>query len=781
MLKNRSFLRTFIIFLASACFIGKLQAQHKAGLPRTVIPFDKDWRFIRSDPAGAENPDFDDSKWRKLDVPHDWSIEGPYNENNPTGRGGGYLPAGIGWYRKTFTLPGSEKDKEVFIDFDGIYRDSKVWINGHFLGERPNGYISFRYELTPYLHVGKEKNVLAVRVNDSLQPASRYYTGAGIYRHVHLVAVNPVHIAHWGVYLTTPEVSRQEALVRDQTEIVNRSAATANIIVKTTIMDPSGKAVRSSSTKETIAPGGSKKVVQDIKLTDPMLWGLDHPYLYKASTKIFAGDKVTDDQINAFGIREAKFEAATGFWLNGKNIKIKGVCLHHDVGCLGAAVPLNAWKRRFKLLKQAGVNAIRTAHNPPAPEFLDLCDKMGFLVMDEAFDTWNAVKNPAKYGYNLYFNQWWRKDIRSMIMRDRDHPSIIIYSVGNEIHDNLNSPEGFKKYKDLQDLVHQMDPSRPVTMALLRPGSSHVYTNGFANMMDVVGQNYRENELVAAHEAHPNWKVIGTENGQSLSAWLALRDNPFMAGQFLWVGFDYLGEAVWPAISNSQGLFNRIGGWRPRAFQRQSWWSSKPDVHIVRKRKNEDAGQWVANWTPVDTDKDSVEEVQVFSNCEQVTLFLNGRSLGSEQKPADDSPRSWEVPFEEGTIKAVGRNNGKEVAADELKTAGAPAKIILSTDQDTISNHWDDVSYIDVKVVDKNKVLCPYADNLIRFSLSGPGTIIGVDNGDATSHEPYQGSERQAYQGRCIAVIRAKENRGKIRITATSPGLKEGVIDIVIR
>jgi beta-galactosidase len=366
-----------------------------------------------------------------------------------------------------------------------------------------------------------------------------------------------------------------------KTAVLNESGQSAQITVETSVLDPAGKIVKTAQVKQTVAAGKNIAIDQDIVVPNPKLWNLESPDLYQTLSKVIVNGKVIDDQLNPFGIRAFKFDAATGFWLNGKNFKLKGACLHHDGGAVGAAVPLSVWKFRLERLKEVGVNAIRTAHNPVAPEFLDLCDQMGFLMMDETFDTWNSAKNNGEKGYNRFFTEWWERDTRDMVLRDRNHPSIVIYSVGNEIHDDLNSPEGFKKYKDQQDLVHLLDPSRPVTMALFRPANSKVYTNGFAETMDVVGQNYRENELVALHNQKPDLKVIGTENTHVIQQYLALRDNPFMAGQFLWTGFDYLGEADWPQITNGQGLFDRIGSWKQQSLQRQSWWSEKPS--FVRK------------------------------------------------------------------------------------------------------------------------------------------------------------------------------------------------------
>ena len=638
------------------------------------------------------------------------------------------------------------------------------------------------YDLTGHLNIGKGKtNVLAVRADNSIQPASRYYTGAGIYRHVKMIATNPVHLDQWSVFITTSQATSQKAVVNVKSKVVNQSSKSADVIVEISILDASGKTVKTAESKQTIAAGKDVDVSQDIEVANPQLWYFDKPVLYKAVTKIHLANSIVDDEINPFGIRTAKFEAATGFWLNDKNIKLKGVCLHHDGGAVGAAVPTGVWRRRLALLKQAGVNAIRTSHNPVAPEFLDLCDQMGFAVMDETFDTWTAKKPNGENGYNLYFTQWWDKDTRDMVLRDRNHPSIVIYSVGNEIHDDLNSPDGFKKYKDQQDLIHLYDGTRPVTMALFRPAVSHAYTSGLAQMMDVVGQNYRENELIAAHEAHPDWKVIGTENTHVLNMWLALRDKPYMAGQFLWTGFDYLGEENWPLTTNTQGLFDRIGTWKPTAYQRQSWWSDKPVVHIVRKDDNAGAGKWVDNWTPTDFGTYDDARIQIYSNCDDVELFLNGKSLGSKHKPADDSPRDWSVPFEKGSLKAVGKNNGKEVATEEYKTAGAPAKIVVSTDQSSLTNNWNDVAFVYATIVDANGVICPNEDSKIKFTIEGNGVVDAVDNGNTSSHDIYQASEYPAFNGRCLALVKTKATSGKIVVKASAANLQNGSATIDIK
>ena len=747
---------------------------------RKTINFDANWQFTKGEIAGAEKPTFNDKAWRTLDVPHDWSIEGAYDRENPSARGGGYLPTGIGWYRKTFQLDATDANKILTIEFDGVMANSDVWINGKHLGKRPYGYISFTYELTPYLNFGKGKtNVIAVRADNSVQPASRYYTGAGIYRHVRLVAVNPTHFKHWGTQITTPNATAQKAVVSVKTEIENKGAA-GTYKLQIDIVDSKGKIVKSSESQENIAANTTSNLAKEIEVQNPKLWDIEAPNLYTVVTKLYSETTLVDNQTISIGIKNAEFRADTGFWLNNKNYKIKGVCLHHDGGAVGAAVPLGVWKERLKKLKEVGVNGIRTSHNPVAPEFLDLCDQMGFVVMDETFDTWTAAKHNGENGYNLIFKEWWEQDTKDMVLRDRNHPSIVIYSIGNEVHDDLSYPEGFKAYKMQEDVVKKYDNTRPVTMALFRPANSKVYLSGFADHMEIVGQNYRENELIAAHEAHPNWKVIGTENTHVLVQWLALRDKPYMAGQFLWTGYDYLGEADWPETTNNQGLFDRAGNWKQQSLQRDSWWSEEPVVHMVRKSDNAGAGFWVADWTPNDFDTYDNAKVNVYSNCEEVELFLNDKSLGSLKKPADDSPREWNVTFEAGTIKAIGKNNGKIVTQEEQTSAGKPAKIILTKSIPTLANNWDDVAFITATIVDEKGIRCANADNQIKFTITDSGKIIAVDNGNIINHDGYQGPATRAYQGKAIAIVKATKDSGTITIKAESEGLGQGSIPIEI-
>ncbi len=773
---------------------GMANASDDSISPRQTVSFDNDWLFLKSDADGAQQSDFADKDWRKLDLPHDWSIEGPFSETNKTGGAGGFLPAGIGWYRKHFTLPASDAGRRVFIEFDGVMANRDAWVNGHHLGHRPNGYVSFSYDLTGHLVFGEGKtNVLAVRADNSQQPASRWYAGAGIYRHVRLVVTDPVHLEAWSTFASTPKIGTNLATVRVYCAVTNETGSPRDILIDVSILDPRGTSVATSKTPAHSVTNILARSYVEVDVRNPQLWDLTSPNLYRAVVGVRSGDTVLDDETVAFGIRRFEFKSDSGFWLNGKNFKLYGVCLHHDGGALGAAVPLGVWERRLTELKKLGVNAIRTAHNPPAPEFLDLCDRMGFLVMDEFFDCWTVGKNP--YDYHLYFNEWSKTDARDTILRDRNHPSVVLYSVGNEIHDTPKAELAKTILRGLVDVCHEGDPTRPVTQALFRPNVSGDYTNGLADMLDVVGTNYRDNELLAAQRAHPNWKIIGTEQQHNRQTWLYLRDNPSHSGQFLWTGIDYLGESRrWPVVAAGSGLLDRTGTPRPLAFERQSWWSDKPMVYIARRvavsqNAPTDPGfspldqrqVLFSDWTPRDSQPHQ-ENVEIYSNCKEVDLFLNGKSLGSKPMNQDAAPRNWQITYAPGTLKAVGKNEGMVTAEFELQTAGKPAKIVLTSDRGLLTPTWDDVAFMCATVTDENGVVVPDAGNLISFSVNGPGVIAAVDSADNSSHEPFQATSRHAFQGRCFAILKATaiDGRNLITLTASAPGLKSTPLAITV-
>ncbi len=729
-------------------------------------------------------------------------IEGPFESTSPGGSGGGYLDGGIAWYRKTFELPEDIKNKRVFVEFDGVYMNSDVWINGFHLGNRPYGYSSFQYELTGHLKFGDEKNVMAVRV-DVQQPCSRWYSGAGIYRNVRLIITNPVHIAHWGTYVTTPEISEKEATVSIETNIRNQSASSRNVTLETVVVDESGNKVGGGSSNQTVETGGIGIFKQLIKISKPKLWSLESPTLYRVESRVNVNGNVVDAYNTPFGIRTFKFTTDKGFFLNGKHVEINGVCLHHDLGSLGAAVNKRAIKRELEIMKNMGCNAIRTSHNPPAPELLDLCDRMGLLVMDEAFDEWK--RNKTKYGYGRFFDAWSKRDLTDMILRDRNHPSIILWSIGNEIPEQ-DSPDAYEMSKRLADICHTEDPTRPVTSACNTPGEA--VKSGFSKPLDVLGINYNtayyntlkgKAKLFGSETASTvssrgvynlvregdSIKIVKELNNQCSSydmnapSWgnvaetslKAVKNAPWIAGEFVWTGFDYIGEPTpfsWPSVSSYFGIVDLCGFPKDRYYLYQSQWTNKPMVHIL------------PNWNPdlIGTGRKGFEGMKIpvwcYSNCESVELFLNGKSLG-EKKFSDtkDLHLTWNVPYTPGTLKAVAKNNGKTVCTDEVQTAGDPAKIILIPDRKEINADGKDLSYVKVEVADKEGRICPDADNLIKFEVKGEGFIAGVGNGNPTSHEYFKTNERKAFHGLALVIIQSENKKGEINITANSDGLKE--------
>jgi beta-galactosidase len=760
-----------------------LTALPAASQTRTVTPLDAAWRFTQSDPAGASEASFDDKGWQTVDLPHDWSIAGPVAAENKSGQGGGYFPTGIAWYRKTIPAPAAHK--ETWIAFDGVMANSDVFCNGKLLGHRPYGYVSFHYDLTGCLHAGA--NSIAVRTDTSQQPASRWYTGSGINRHVRLISTNAVHIAPWGTFVTTPKVSPDSATVHVRTTVQNDSDKPANVTLTISLQLPNGRFVESfapyRSKPATIAAHSSADLEAELSIPHPELWDLDHPALHTITASIQG-----DQEKVPFGIREFHFDPNQGFFLNGKHHKIYGAALHTDAGPFGTAVPLAAWERRLTELRKYGVNAIRTAHNPPAPEFLDLCDRMGFLVMDEMFDAWTVAKNP--YDYHLYFRAWSLRDTADSVQRDRNHPSIILWSAGNEIHDTPHPEIAIPILKSLVDTFHKNDPTRPVTQGLFRPNVSHDYEDGLADLLDVIGQNYREQEILKAHADKPTRAIIGTENTHVKEQWVAMRDHPEYSGQFLWTGVDYLGESGhWPAIGAGGGLLLTTSEPRPRAFERQSWWTETPMVKIARRvapaQKNPtDPGYEAPNqptatrltptllmdWNPVDTTAHT-EKVEVYTNADEVELSWNGTSLGTEKRHRDASPIQFQVPYAAGVLKAVARTAGKIVAEDTLRTAGKPTHLALNVAQRAATPIWDDVVFVTATLLDAENTVVPDSTTVIHFATKGPGRIVAVDNGNLLDHESYLAKQRTVYQGSTQAIVRATAGNGSITLTATTEGL----------
>jgi beta-galactosidase len=787
---KRSFLFAALAFLALAPLTSFAQTP-----VRTIVDFNADWKFLQGDQARGEEAALDDSAWRTVTVPHDWSIAGPVDQKNLSGPAGGFFPTGIAWYRKSFSLPAKDVHRRAYIAFDGVMANSDVWINGFHLGHRPNGYVSFFYDLSAHVRFGPgAHNVIAVRCDTSRQPASRWYEGGGIYRPVRLILMQDVHLEPWSTFVTTPVVSADKAMLRVEGTAANDSGSARQAELEVYLIAPDGTAAgRLVTPRQKIAPGAKTKFSGECPVPAPQLWNLDHPSLYrvlvrlKSSPDLAKADRITDDEEIPLGIREFHFDPATGFWLNGRNFKIKGVALHADGGAFGIAVPTAIWERRLNALRALGVNAIRTAHNPPSPEFLDLCDRMGFLVMDEMFDCWTVAKNP--YDYHLDFNEWSSIDTRDTVRRDRNHPSVILWSAGNEIHDTPHAELAHSILARLLAVFHENDPSRPVTQALFRPNVSHDYENGLADMLDVVGQNYREREILAAHDQIPSRKILGTENNHDRAVWLALRDNAPYSGQFLWSGIDYLGEAGrWPNISRPTGLLDRTSMPYPRGWERQSWWAAAPSVHIARRvaateRSAIDPGYESVepalqqplrlDWTPRNTAAHS-ESVEVYTNCEEVELLLNGQSLGRQKLHPDASPLTWNVPYAPGSLKAVAYNQGSLAVEDELRTAGKATRLVLSAERATLSPGAEDAVIVVATAVDQAGVRVPDAANEVLFTVLSPGEIVATDNGSNTDHESFLLPRHGLYDGRAVAILRATASSGSIRVHASATGLADG-------
>lgn len=785
------------------------------GQPRTRMGFNKDWKFFLGDLSQAQSPVFNDQNWRKLTLPHDWSIEGKFDEKNPSKPEGGGLPTGIAWYRKEFDAPANYKDRLVTVEFDGVYKNSEVWVNGHYLGKRPYGYSSFSYEISRFLKAGK--NTIAVKVDNSAQPDSRWYSGSGIYRNVWLTSTPKLSVAHWGTFVIPSVIMAEnvgpkagQAMVKMETSIQNKSLNAQRATIVYSIYDAKGKLVEKTQPRSVQIDTAGAKLNESIRFKNPVLWSTANPYQYKVITQIIQHNKVIDQTETQFGVRFFKFDAQTGFYLNGTSTKILGVCLHHDLGALGAAVNIRAMERQLEILKAMGCNAIRTAHNPPAPEFLDLCDKMGFLVMDEAFDMWKKKKTSKDY--HLDFPEWHKRDLEDMLRRDRNHPSIILWSIGNEIREQFDST-GVAITKELAGIVKTMDSTRPVISALTETDAKKNFIYQ-ANALDIYGLNYNHKLYKDFPVNYPNVKFLATETTSALETrgfydtadtirrwpkdgktkftagnkewsassydnvsaywgstheetWKEAKKYGHVSGLFVWTGFDYLGEPLpypWPARSSYFGIVDLAGFPKDSYYMYQSEWTDKPVLHLL-PHWNWELGKPVEVWA-------------YYNQADEVELYLNGKSLGKRKKQGDDLHVQWKVNFEPGTLRAVSRKEGKEVLVNTVNTASAPAKIELIADRKTIKADGKDLSFVTVRILDKDGNIVPDAANLVQFKIEGIGTIAGVDNGYQASLEPFKANYRKAFHGLCLAILQAQEKQGTIKLYASSKGLTAAAITI---
>jgi len=756
--------------------------------PRIEELFDLGWKFFKGDLAGAERPDLNDVGWRAVDLPHDWSIEGPFSPDNPSGKAGGFAPLGVGWYRKHFRINPAQRGRKVFVQFDGVYKNSDVWINGVHVGKRWYGYIGFEYDLTEHIK-WDSANVLAVRVDNS-QQSCRWYSGSGIYRHVWLRLTDKLHVAHWGTYVTTPRVAPASAVVNVKTLVKNEHDVFRDCTLETIIFDDRGRRIALAQSDRRIAAGAQFEFSQDIEVPMPVLWSVESPYLYSAHNILRQNGKIVDTYVTPFGIREVDWDPNKGLLVNGKAVLLKGVCIHHDLGALGAAFHDRAMERRLEILKGIGCNAIRTSHNPPAPGLLDMCDLMGFLVIDEAFDKWGPPRHAT-------WEQDWQKDLGSMIRRDRNHPAVILWSVGNEVGAQ-QSKQTQDKLRMLVDYVHRLDPTRKVTC-----GTFPQYVPNFVAIQDIAGLNYQEQWFDQYRKNDPNIIIVSTESyayyrgkGDThkafypMNSWFDVLRNGHVAGLFYWSGIDYLGESVagWPLRGWNCSLIDTCGFPRPVSFFQQSFWVEEPLVRIAvmhesldTPRRTKNHWGWpkmASHWTLPGLEGETVQVV-TFTNCDSVELFLNGRSLGKKDLvDFQDGMIKWSVEYEPGLISAVARGPGRIVRLHELQTAGPPAAIRLLPDRPSIRADGLDLCHVEVNVVDPNGILVPDASHQIDFDLSGSARLLAVDNGDLASTEPYKADKRKAFSGRCLVILQSTGRPGRIRLAARSPALASAEVTI---
>ncbi len=827
---------SLLILLPALVFHSFISGSNPANISAStrMTSFDEDWLFKRDTLSGAEFPGFNDSQWRSVSVPHDWSIEdlprqngvdiiGPFDKSAIDKGSSGYMTGGTGWYRKHFTIDKEDGDKIAYLQFDGVYMGSDVWLNGRHLGFHPYGYTPFYYDITPYLNPPGQSNVVAVRVlNEGMN--SRWYSGSGINRHVWLILTNPVHIdVSGGLYTTTPIITENSAEVKVTATIVNSGNKNEDIVLRTELMDPAGRVVASVTGNSAVPSGQAIHLIQEIPVNKPSLWSVDEPDLYIAKASVLINDKVVDELSTHFGIRSIRIDAKNGFTLNGKSIDLIGACCHHDNGPLGAASIDRAEERKIEVLKNNGFNAIRTAHNPPSPGLLDACDRLGMLVINEIFDTWETAKRNKDY--HLYFREWWQKDVESWVKRDRNHPSVIIWSIGNEIREAYDT-SGLRIARNLAGEIRRLDTTRWVTecfndFAWMR-GQKSKWDEIPEHMalFDLIGYNYAYKRYEEDHIKYPDRVMIGTETNPPLARenYEMVKKHPYVIGYFVWTGTDNLGEAgrgmpqlrdivpdpgnsqsagggfsreSWPVFTNYQGDIDLIGNRKvPSYYQNVVWGKSKVEMFVHRpvpEGKIEVTSSWGFpdelkswNWSGHEGEK---FQVHVYSRSQLVRLELNGRMVGEQTIDAAASvTATFEVPYEPGTLIARCYDNGWETASQTLKTTGRPEAVRLIADRTKIRADRNDLSYVRAEIIDSEGNIVPDADEImVNFEVTGNGKIAGVGSGNPGDMSGFQQPKKKAYQGICLAIIRPETTRGKISVRATVGGLKDANLIITTR
>jgi beta-galactosidase len=800
MLKYPRLFSMVMVFFAGCSL--SLKAQENIQLKELI---DQNWKFFLGDSPSAGAIDFDDKNWRNLDLPHDWSIEGKVDPNNPTGGAGGYFPAGIGWYRKNFDAPASWKGKCVSIFFEGIYMNSEVFINGKSLGVHPYGYTSFGYDLSPYLDFSRG-NVLAVKVDNSKQINCRWYSGSGIYRHVWMMITNPLHVARWGVNITTPQLSPEKATVEIKTLLKNETDLPQKIILKTQIFNADQVNEGNSQTDVELLAKSEQEIDQKISVLKPLLWAPETPNLYNVRIQILKDKNIIDNFKTTYGIRSIKFTAENGFQLNGKTVKINGGCVHHDNGCLGAAAFNRAEVRRVELLKSAGFNAIRTSHNPPSEAFLDACDRLGLMVIDEAFDGWKESKTP--FDYSIYFNDWWQRDLEAMVLRDRNHPSIIMWSIGNEIIER-KKPEAVETAKMLANCIRKNDPTRPVTSAMTTWDSGWEIFDPLFAAHDIGGYNYQLHRAPSDHERVPSRVIVQTESypRDAFTNWKMVQSHNYIIGDFVWTALDYLGESGigrWYYSGEKPGehwesdLFPWHGaycgdidltGWRkPVSHYRSMLYNNTEKLYMAVREPEHDTikiketlwSVWPTweSWTWPGYEGKNIQ-VEVYSKYPKVRLYLNNKLVAEQATTEEQQFKAvFVLPYVPGILSAAGVSDNKERETKTLQTAGNAAGIKLTPDRVKISADGQDLSFISIEVTDTEGKLQPNAQNKLQLSIEGPGVIAGVDNADIKDLDPYNGNTRKTWHGRALVVVRSTRNAGDIKLKASSPGLKDAITTV---
>lgn len=814
-MKTKSVKLIFLMFLSFLlCACAQLQKSNPTDNPRQQILFDFDWKFHRGDIENGQNPNLEVSSWRGVDLPHDWSVEdfqgtnSPFNSVAISGIDGGYLTGGTSWYRKSFEVSKDFGDKKISIEFEGVYMNADVWLNGNHLGNHPYGYTAFEFDISGLVKIGEE-NVLAVQVKNEGRN-SRWYTGSGIYRHVWLKATESVHVKTWGTSITTPEVSERMAVVEVKITVLNSSKENKNLQIVIRIFDRSGNEVATKESKKEVIAGTEISELQSVQIESPDLWSPEHPNLYTAVIEVQdEKGKKLDFVEERFGIRTIEFSVEKGFLLNGKPTLLKGGCMHHGNGPLGAAAYDRAEERRVEIMKDNGYNAIRCAHNPPSEAFLDACDRLGILVIDETFDMWRKQKNPQDY--HLYFDEWWKKDVDAMVLRDRNHPSIIMWSIGNEIPER-GEPEGAETAKMMVEYIKQLDSTRPVTSAVNGLGSDK---DPYFATLDISGYNYsfggdhgQRSIFEKDHERIPNRIMYCSESYalEAFGSWMDAINYPYVLGDFVWTSFDYLGEASigWRGYPHDENYYpwnhafcgdiDICGFKRPQSYYRDVLWEVgdklsvfvKPPVPSFDEKKHRASwSKWhwhdlVAEWNWNGFENQPLK-VNVYSGYEKVELFLNGISLGvKETNLENEYIAKWSVPYQSGELKAVAINKNGETFTNVLKTAENPTKIQLSADRTELNAKGQDLSYIVVDLVDANGLLHPKTENLVQFEIEGPGKIIAVASSNPMSVESFQQPQRKAYKGRCLVIVKSGKEKGEITLTAKSEEIKSAEITIQV-